>query len=259
MINCFQWLAGMRDQLSAGERRHWIIDEQPLGRSLPKGLDARVPPGSPFGSGLAGLGVHMNDSRWMVTFATVVALGSGYAGCHTSGVPGGTGSQSAGGTTSSGGQSSTGGSDATPLDASPDEGECEIHEDCDTDQLCYVQSGSGTCVDCLADGDCVFTGKGKVCDPATHSCTECLQDDDCGANQRCALHACRTNVSCAVSVLACKSAGADRICSSSGYCVECVADSDCQQAECQVGACTCGIGGVCAIGGKAVSELGDAG
>ncbi len=55
---------------------------------------------------------------------------------------------------------------------------------CSADTVC--DPGTGTCVDCLGDGDC---SGGMVCDTSTSSCVECLGDVDCGAGAHCDLGA----------------------------------------------------------------------
>jgi hypothetical protein len=192
----------------------------------------------------------MNKSGWIVVSAAVVGFGFGHAGCHTSGIPGGTGA----GGTNTGNISASGGRGTSVADAGREAGECQEHADCDDEQLCSMESGTGTCVECLADGDCVFTGKGKVCVADTHSCAACNKDSDCGSSERCALHQCIRTTSCASSALACKNAGAERFCHDSTYCVECEDRGDCQDPLCQGGKCACSDM-VCTIDAKRVHQL----
>jgi hypothetical protein len=60
---------------------------------------------------------------------------------------------------------------------------CLLDAECPLASLrCDVQSGS--CVDCIADGDCEARGLPR-CDAALHRCVECGVDQDCDGGQVC--------------------------------------------------------------------------
>jgi len=57
---------------------------------------------------------------------------------------------------------------------------------CSSDGQCapplpYCDMGGGVCVACLADPNCVDTGR-PHCDPASHACVQCLDNSQCGGD-----------------------------------------------------------------------------
>ncbi len=201
----------------------------------------------------------MKNTDWIIaSFVVVMALGFGHAGCHTSGIPGGTG---AGGDNGLGGAAATGGvSDneaGVEQDAASASSPCTDDYDCAADKQVCV---GGACVDCLSDTDCVSTGKGNVCE--NEVCQTCVAARGCGTNQRCFRNECIPTVACSSDRTACIRETPPMTCGTAGYCMECVDDDGCKQyapAVCSTQRCTCdGTNGICLLGDRRVN-LTDAG
>jgi hypothetical protein len=210
----------------------------------------------------------MNKSVWIIaSVSIIVGLGFGDAGCHTSGIPGGTGAggvSGAGGVTGTGGHASSGADSGQDNDAGADAEDagqigspCDNDLDCSDSQIC----DNMVCVDCLSDNDCLSTGKGKVCSNKT--CLNCVADRGCDTAKRCFRNSCIDSLACSSSDrTACVRATPRMMCGLKGYCVQCMSDSDCEQyapATCSSQQCTCDDeGGMCLIGGQPVN-VGDTG
>lgn len=116
---------------------------------------------------------------------------------------------------------------------------------CTGSRKCDVSSGK--CVECLADGDCAGSSKGKRCHRTKRTCVECVSAADCAAGTctsasvcgECAKNAdCLGNAKgevCSSTTHTCGGCTGDADCAGSlsgprcnqGRCVECVGPADC--------------------------------
>jgi hypothetical protein len=134
--------------------------------------------------------------------------------------------------------------------------QCVNNVDCSGTQVCDTQTG--TCVDCLVDGDCPVanpvcnTATNKcvgctvtadcpfnkpICNPGTNGCVQCVTSSDCGgATPICDQNTgtcvgCKSSADCPSSTPICNPANL--------FCVKCLGNSDCVAPQ------TCFNGGCC--------------
>jgi hypothetical protein len=82
--------------------------------------------------------------------------------------------------------------------------------------------------------------EGKRCDPLADECVGCLFDHDCAANEQCTKeHECEALIPCVTSLDCASVSGGRTVCDEgSGFCVECVSNTDCgDNGECVDHAC----------------------
>ena len=116
---------------------------------------------------------------------------------------------------------------------------CNDERDCPQDKPICDREGSGACVACVGDRDCLDPGltcvggecrltcsrdadcNGGLCDPATSSCVACAENSDCALGHLCiegaCLAGCERDRDCPPETNACAAADGDH-----GTCYECI-------------------------------------
>lgn len=120
---------------------------------------------------------------------------------------------------------------------------CTSDKDCDTGEIC----SSGICVTppkCTSDSDCSGQSTKKFCDTVKGICVECNESEGCTSDKVCSngrcISRCKADSDCNASLcLGCvdgncvsKCAASNPFCSS-GKCLQCKQDKDCDGKNCQ--------------------------
>jgi|GEM_PF-1556285 len=97
--------------------------------------------------------------------------------------------------------------------------ECTVDAECDGGEVC--DPTSNTCVECTKNTDCAL---GQVCDPTSNTCTECVVDGDCDDGNDCTTGACNAGT-CSYTAVPSGTTCTGGNCDNAGICQPCIDDN----------------------------------